>query len=230
MPANAHIESALCSALRGRPLPDPLPHPLRLVRPKKQQAFLHSGMPVDTFYILLGGICAVRIYSEQGGSAVVASQSDLQVYGFSERLAGRDCSATVYAASDDCMLLACPATLFLQTMEQSLPLALLMVRYLGGSAMGNMQNTAKRTFGSQRLALADYCYTSALGKPLPYLLAVSREELAAQLRLNLRTLYRYLAALKAEGYISVQHGKTCITAENLVKLEQLIHAEHGDTL
>ena len=58
MPANAHIESALCSALRGRPLPEPLPHPLRLVRPKKQQAFLHSGMPVDTFYILLGGICA----------------------------------------------------------------------------------------------------------------------------------------------------------------------------
>jgi len=226
MPATALIESVLCSALRRKPLPESLPHPLRLLRPKKQQIILHSGFAADTFYILLRGICSVRIYSEQGTDTVAATQSDLQVYGFSERLHDKECHATVYAASDDCELLVCPASLFLQTMEQSLPLALLMVRYLSGTAVGSMQSSAKRAFSSPRLALAEYCYSAALGKPLPHLLTDTREELADSLRLNLRTLYRHLQALKDAGCISVQRGKTLITAENLTKLETFIGAHH----
>lgn len=220
------METALCAALVGLPLPAPLPAPLQLVRPQKGEVILHAGSDVESFFILLEGICAARIFSEEGAAAVAATQSDRQVYGFSERMNNIPCHATVYAVSGDCRLLACPAELFLRTMKRSLPLALLMVQYLSGSAVGSMYSSASRLFRSPKMRLAEFCYAAALGRPLPFVLSLSREELAAQLHLNLRTLYRYLRALQRDGCLDTLRGKTCITEQNLQRLERLIAAQH----
>lgn len=217
------VESALCAAMEGREPSSPLPEGLSMLAPKKHAVILHSGFPVSQIFILLQGACAVTLYSADGGSDIADTMDSVQAFGLTELLCGKDVyHGTLYAASTGCRLLACPSRLFLETLKKSLPLSGLVNRYLAGFVMKTMSADRRRAFSSPRLAAAEFFYAYSQGKPLPCRVEISREELAQRLHLNLRTLYRHLSALKADGLVSIERGKTVLTQENADRLRALL--------
>ncbi len=209
-------------ALSRETLPERLPEGFLLERPARGEAVLHSGFPITRFYILVNGLCAATVYGEDGESAIAEMMEPMQVFGVSELLRGvKTFHASIYAASDDCVLLTCPASVFMSTIEVSLKLSNLMVKYLADLMVKSMQRYRDRAFGSARIAIAEFFYTASAAKKLPFTVEIRRKELAERLHLNLRTLYRHISALQQEGRITIVHGKLTVTEENFEKLEAI---------
>lgn len=216
------MEAVLCAALDGKALPARLPHGFVLETPERGAAVLHSGFPITRLYILLGGLCAATVYSEEGDSATADLMEPVQVFGVSELLQGsRIFHASIYAASDDCRLLSCPAPVFLSLLDDSLPLSRRMVRYLAQLMVRSMNRERERAFGSPRLAVAGFLYSASAAEPLPFTLRITRKEMAERLNLNLRTLYRHLSALREDGMLDIERGKIVVTEDAFLKLERL---------
>ena len=72
---------------------------------------------------------------------------------------------------------------------------------------------------SRKDILGHYLYNIAKDS-LPYTYPYYRSDLANQLYINLRTLYRYLDDLKESGYVSIVKGKIIISEKEFKKLKE----------
>ncbi len=216
----------LCAAMTNGELPRRLPEGFLLERPNRGDAVLHSGFPISRFYILLRGSCAATVYSEDGKSAIAEVSEPVQVFGVSELL--RDVKvfhASIYAASDDCLLLSCPARTFMHCLGTDIGFAGLVLRYLAELMVRNMRKERERSFGSPKRALAEFCYAESASKKLPYRIPTTRREMSERLHINLRTLNRRVDDLKAEGLVTSERGKLVVTRENFEQLKKLLGEE-----
>ncbi len=223
---NARVLKVLSAAMTGRQLPPVLPEGFVLERPARGDAVLHSGFPITRFYILLRGSCAATVYSEGGRSAIAEVSEPVQVFGVSELLRDvRVFHASIYASSDDCELLSCPARDFMGCLDTSIEFAGLVLRYLAELMVRSMNKERERSFGSSKRAVAEFCCAESASKKLPYRIPATRKEMSERLHINLRTLNRKVDALKAEGCLSADRGKLLVTRENFERLKRLCGGE-----
>lgn len=221
------VAEVIVQAVEGRFFAStPLPHGLRLRRPPTGRPFISQGEPIHRLHILLAGSCAVVILGSDGRTVIADRMAPVQILGLSETLRGVETYDAAVEAGTGAVLLEIPLPLFQAALSQSLPLCRTFLRYLAVLAVRNMDKADQKALVSPRDSLGFYLYRSALGKHLPCFLPVSREQLAAELHLNLRTLYRYLDWYKAQGMLLPRRGKLAMDKGCFQKLK----AAFGDRL
>ena len=212
--------SLLISTMEGKPLPSSLPSGFKLQVVPRGTILIHRGLPIQQLTFLLKGRCAITTSNPDGKTITTALYEEFQIFGVAEWIAGEDeFSGTVAVASDSASILTCSASLFRLCLEESHTLSLLLNRYLGQLMTGSMALNNRQSFRTVKQTLMEYFYLQALSHDLPYQIPLSRQELAQSLRLQDRTLYRYLKQLEAEGFIENKKGKTVLTFANLSRLQ-----------
>ncbi|MBQ8994611.1 MAG: Crp/Fnr family transcriptional regulator [Oscillospiraceae bacterium] len=219
---NNEIERYLCNVLEGHFSKRSAPSPMVLMRMKKQEVLLYGGFSVRNIYLLLEGHCGVSTVNEDGSLTIADLYQPVQIFGISEYLAGiPEFLANVYISSDSALILSCPADYFASCVRNCQELSVLLNGYLAKLLVRNMRSSEETLYASPKQQLMEYFFIHAIDKDLPYVYPISRDDLANQLRLNPRTLYRYLRQLEEEGYIGNRHGKTMVDKINYELLEQI---------
>ena len=218
------LEKLLCCALQ-KEYPDFLtalaehPQPDFPVIKVCNETFLQAGAAVDAVYILLRGKCKV-IVSNSGGSVMTADvMSAPQVFGLLEViLAQEHYTASVFACGE-CTVLPVRRRLFLELLEKNKSCYIPITHYFGYLAVRNMNTLEEQALLNKKEQFGIYLLNVCRGNPLPYRLREIRTETAANLHINLRTLFRYIEEFRAAGFIDSARGKIVISEDGCKKLQ-----------
>ncbi len=208
--------------LQKKPLPAALPAGLRRSHPAPRDMIMRSGYPAEQVIFLVRGSCTVSVFHPDGRSAAATRYDAVQIFGIAEYLAGRQEYLGDVAAGNNCEIIICPADLFMACLAASPGLSLQLNLYLGALLDRTLSQSGRRLFRSRRRDIIEYFFAGSSGRPLPFVFRIPRDMLASFLGMSPRTLYRSLRELQAEGYISVQRGKTAVTAANREKMRQYL--------
>lgn len=195
-----------------------LPLGCRILGAPADETFIRCGFPVDKIWLLLRGHATVQCYGPQGTSIIQDSFCAPQLFGVIE-LVEHQCvfSASVVTAAPS-QLLEIPALLFNRAMNEDLRVARIVIDDLASLARRNMDTIEAHGLLCPRDTLALYLYQCCQQSALPYTCCITRQTVAALLRINQRSLYRYLNQLCAMGLCSSLNRKTVITEEQFARL------------
>lgn len=184
------------------------------------ETFIQGDFPARTVWALLRGGAQVVCYNRRGVCSVQDTPERPQLFGLMEQLNG----GGSYTASVVCirpsLLLSIPAPLMMDALEVSVPLLRLALKDLCVLAERAMNRTEYQALHRPRDNLAIYlCQSCQRAREFPHVIRATRREIAEQLHIHLRSLYRYLDDLKLDGLCSVVHGRITITKEQADLLE-----------
>ena len=99
---------------------------------------------------------------------------------------------------------------------------MLNLEFLSRHALRIMDENDLLLLHSVRDRILLYLYHSGEGARFPFKLPVKREAMAQNLNISLRTLFRQLDALEADGIICIEHGKIILTQAQHAHLRSLL--------
>lgn len=177
-------------------------------------AFIRAGFPADRVWVLLRGGAQVVCCSRTGDCSVQDSPESTQLFGLMEQLSGRSSYTATVLCSRPSLLLSIPAPLMMDALEVSVPLLRLALNDLCALAQRAMSLTEFQALHRPRDTLALYlCRCCEQTESFPCVIRATRREMAEQLHIHLRSLYRYLDDLKLDGLCSVVRGRITISKE-----------------
>ena len=185
---------------------------LRLRTLPKGTIFAHSGLPLDRLYLLLGGSCRVLNYSRAGRRIFAGVTVRPQIFGLYELVNGIEAYTATLECADPCTILEVRTDIALTCLKNRPGAAFDALHLLALFTDDLIDRMGRLTTDSERESLLLYLYAACRGKPLPVRLSIKKDELAEFLNLNLRTLYRRLDSLEAEGLLLRRGGKIEVDA------------------
>ncbi|MDR0406060.1 MAG: Crp/Fnr family transcriptional regulator [Clostridiales bacterium] len=192
-----------------------------LIRLDKGETFIHQGFDADSVYILLRGAAKVVVFSMEGNSAVVDVVRAPHCFGLPEVLQ----ELPVYSASAQTttggLIAKIPSSEYLTAVAEDREAAAVSLRYLAWLAKRNMDKLELKAIAHPRDILARFLHQNCIGKPLPHVIKLTKGQIAEELHINLRTLYRYMTRLADAGLIQIQHGKIVIDQSNYALMSRL---------
>lgn len=196
---------------------------LPLYRLERGEVFLHGGDAADTAFFLLDGTARVVLATKDGEEGTIDEVSAPHIFGITEVIQSRASYGASVVAASACLIARLPAEEFLANIRQSADAGFTLIRYLAWVATRNMNKAKLKALATPKTILGEYLYQAGLGRPLPFTLRQSRKSISEELHINLRTLYRYLAQFKEQGYIQILRGRVIITEAQFKKLEADFH-------
>lgn len=200
--------------------------PARLLRRKKKGSYLfHIYQPLDFVYILLEGNCCVEKYKQSGAVVTDNTRHPLQMFGLFEGLAGiRHYSATMCCATE-CVYIQTPIDTFLYLLKSDPKLMWMTMQFLSGFLSDYIDSSDLLILNDPKHIILSKLYRYCLGKTFPVTVHYKKEDLARDLNLNLRTMYRYLDQFYQSGVLSSKKGKITITQEQHLAIRQILQTE-----
>lgn len=176
--------------------------------------FIQCGFPARAVWVLMRGGAQVICYNRKGACSVQDTPEKPQMFGLMEQISGYPAYTATVATSRPSLLLSIPAPLMMDALKVSVPLLRLALKDLCVLAERAMSRTEYQALHRPRDNLAIFLYQSCReARQFPHVIRITRREMAEQLHLHLRSLYRYLNDLKMDGLCSVVHGHITITKE-----------------
>ena len=117
-----------------------------------------------------------------------------------------------------CQVIKVSVTQFENTLNEYPDSYRIMAPYLASLAIQNMNESESRLILNNEERLGLYLLNSCRLKTFPYYISDTRERIARNSHLNLRTLYRYLDEFVGKGLLSRNRNRLYITAEQYKKL------------
>ena len=183
------------------------------------EIFINAGDPISCLFILIKGNVKIKSVSTSGDNAIIASLSAPQILGITEFLRRMDtCGASVYA-DGDCQVIKVSVTQFEDTLNEYPDSYRILAPYLASLAIQNMNESESRLILNNEERLGLYLLNSCQLKTFPYQIRDTRERIARNSHLNLRTLYRYIDEFVEKGLLSRSRNRLYITAEQYKKLQ-----------
>lgn len=219
-----------CDALniRSHHFPDPMHSPVdlssyspKLICESKKGAYLFFVFqPLKYIFILLSGRCCVEKYKSGGQIFTDSAHSPLAVFGLAESYANTDYHTVSMRCITDCVYAKIPVPLFQELLFAHPQLMRLFMEHLSvfylECTSGTDQLILNTPARSILIKLRQYCQNQTL----PVTIRVTKEELAQDLNMNLRTLYRHLDKLYGSGMLSSRKGKITISQKQLAMIEE----------
>ena len=186
------------------------------------EAIMLKGGEIRHLYVLLKGTVRVSNEFMDGHRYSFTHFSAPSFVGEVEILASQPHYAATVETATACEVLTMSSETFLQWVQSSTAMAFLAARIVAEKMYptSNEHGTIKFVPGRQRLVeyLAGSCQPTGTS---PYTLKKRRQDIADAIGTSIKTVNRCAAELKAEGAISLVHGKITISQEQHEMLEQL---------
>lgn len=200
--------------------------PARLLRRKKKGAYLfHIFQPLDFVYILLEGNCCVEKYKQSGAVVTDNTRHPLQMFGLFEGLAGIRHYSTTMRCATDCVYIQAPIDTFLYLLKSDQKLMWLTMQFLSSFLSDYIDFSDLLILNDPKHVILSRLYQYCLGKEFPVTVHYKKEDLARDLNLNLRTMYRYLDQYYKTGVLSTQKGKIVVSEEQHLRIGKILEIE-----
>jgi len=192
---------------------------LRFVRFEKGDYLAHMGLPLERILIHLDGQVSVFKYSH-GGANIRGDISDApQIYGLYEALNGiEEHGATLQAATS----VSCGAVspdFFLNSIRSNHQISLHALSFLARFTDKMLNRNDQLTMNTPYENILIYFFEKSVGRALPVVIPAKKNEIAEQLNISNRTMYRLLEQLEQEGLIERSHGKIVVPKESFKKIQ-----------
>ena len=213
-----------------RPLPAPLIDELRRIAPrlmgrKKANTYLfYVFEPIQYIYILLDGTCCSEKYNHDGQIFTDSTRDALQIFSMMEAVTNQRNHTVSMKCLTDCVYAKIPVSQYMQAVQEDPELMMMSVQLMCVFFLEHLQNTDRLILNSPRLSILSKLHQYCADHTFPVIVQIKKEELAQDLHMNLRTLYRHLDRLYEDRILSSHKGKISITYEQF----QLIEAELYD--
>lgn len=189
-----------------------------MVQIPRGETFIRYSAPLERVCFLLDGRCSVVVASAAGTESIADIFEPVQCFGLLEALLGGDKYSASIKATATCTLLWLEVSQIMEYIRADIDVCHSVCRYLARLAVRNMDHVERRSLLKPYDTVAHFLYREAAGKPLPHVVSLHNNELAAQLHINLRTLYRHLDRLKAEGMLLPGRGRLTVGPEQYERL------------
>ena len=191
-----------------------------LVYHKKANSYLfHVYQPLEYIYILLEGTCSTEKYNHGGRLFTDSNRVAMQIFGLVEAMTDYDYHTVSIKCVTDCVYARIPLDLYLQVIQSDPSLMMMSMQFLCIFFKEHIQTTDQLMLDTPRRSILTRLYQYCTGLPFPVTVQTKKEELAQDLNMNLRTLYRQLDKLYEENLVSSHKGKIHITREQYLKIE-----------
>jgi CRP-like cAMP-binding protein len=208
------LESKIADTSELQKCLDPTMH---LVRPNGE-AIASVAMPIHFVYFLVAGTCRVIVSSSEGNELTLDVLPAPQIIGLSELFTGRSYfGATVYP-SKDAILVQVGAKYFLTYIKEHPGCYEMLSKYFAHLAVRNMDRIERSALLAPKERFALHLLHATKGQALPYTLPEKRQDTADILHINIRTLYRYVAEFRRDGFLELVRNRIVITKDSFVRL------------
>ncbi|MBQ3385239.1 MAG: Crp/Fnr family transcriptional regulator [Erysipelotrichaceae bacterium] len=183
------------------------------------ETFIHAGDDITSIFVLVKGTVRIKSFSTSGDNTIIASLSAPQILGITEFLQEMTVFGASVYADGTCQVIEIPVELFHTTLKEYPDGYRVLAPYLASLAIQNMNESESRLILNNRERLGLYLLNSCQAKAMPYYIRETREQIARNSHLNLRTLYRYIEEFIADGLLSRNRNKLYITTRQYLKLK-----------
>lgn len=191
-----------------------------LIYHQKEDTYLfHVYQPMQYIYILLEGICCVEKYNHGGQLFTDSNRSALQIFGLLEAVTDCNYHTVSMKCVTPCVYAKIPVKAYMQAIRSDTELLMMSMQYLCIFFKEHVQTTDQLMLDTPRQGILSRLYQYCAGRTFPVTVQIKKEELAQDLNINLRTLYRHLDKLYKEDIISSHKGKICISVEQYLRIE-----------
>jgi CRP-like cAMP-binding protein len=192
----------------------------RLVHYPCNTFIVHTEDPVEHILILLEGRCQVLNHNSDGKIIMAGNVKPPQIFGLYELLAGLCGHTADVQTQTDCLVFSVSAKLYTQQIAVNGNIAAYSAQYLAFFIQRLLDRSDRMTLHTDRQNLLWYILESCRGKAFPVILSVHKETMAAELNMNVRTLYRKIGQLRNEGLVESHKGKIKIGKEQYLALQR----------
>ena len=127
---------------------------------------------------------------------------------------------TAYVITETpCTLIRLTVDKFIRIIQSDAMLCYYTLVLMGETSQTNMNTSELKSMIHPRDMLGHHLFHLASNQSLPYTVPCTRIQLAEDLHMNLRTMYRYLDRLNQKGYIQLVHGKIVINESCFSKMK-----------
>lgn len=195
----------------------------KLTRGKK---FVIQKDPLKAIYILVSGTVSVLEEYTDGNAYVFQENVAPTIFGEMESFAGMDCYIASLIAKTDCIFLVISTVDYMQFMKghQALYLKRLKEDLSSVLQRGHKDRWTLQLQGVERIRLYMIRNYKKTGNNHPYELLVTRQSIADETGLSLKTVQRAIKELKEQGDLTTKGHKILISEQQY--LQMLKDVEH----
>ena len=189
---------------------------------KSNTEFLTMGNSANRIYIALSGTYQCLINSPLGDSIIADTMLSPYIFGLLEYLLNVPKYTASIKTLKPSIVLDVPADIFFHAMHNNLTVANVCISYIANVSQYYMDMAEIRALYDIDDTILLYLFNSCnyCSQPsFPHTITASRKTISHLLHINLRSLYRHLSKLQAEGYFSIVNGKITIHSEQYKKLD-----------
>ncbi len=184
-----------------------------LKRRKKNELLVQPGKEVTAIIILLEGRCCIEKYGPQGNLMIDMQIVPVQYFGLFEAIGGVPWHTAAIRCLTDCTYLMIPSQTYIECMRTDTEWMWHSLCYLSDFIYRTLEQNEELMMNDARSNILRWLYRYGEKNDFPQVVNVKKEDLARELNIHLRTLYRKLDGLYGEGLISARHGKIQITRD-----------------
>lgn len=191
-----------------------------LVHRKEANTYLfHIFQPLQYIYILLEGTCCVEKYNQGGKLFTDSTRDAMQIFGLIEAATDERCHTVSMKCITDCTYAKIPVASYMKIVQSDPELLMMSMQFLCIFFREHVQTTDQLMLDVPRRSILLKLYHYCAERPFPVTVQIQKKELAQDLNMNLRTLYRRLDKFYEEGILSAQKGKIWISRKQYLKIE-----------
>lgn len=196
-----------------------------LVTAQKNETIIYQKDPADYLYMILSGRAVILNQISWNSDNIIDYVESPHILGLVETLNNIDYYTAFVMAQTKCVMFRIRVSEFLQIIKNDASLCYHTLVIMGKITDVNMNHAERhKTFHSKDI-LGHYLYLHAAA-PLPYVCPLTRNTLAEELHINLRTLYRHIDDMEKKGYLTLRKGKIVIEKKHFDNLA----ARYGDII
>jgi len=191
-----------------------------LVHRKEANTYLfHIFQPLQYIYILLEGTCCVEKYNQGGKLFTDSTRDAMQIFGLIEAVTDDRYHTVSMKCFTDCTYAKIPVASYMKIVQSDPELLMMSMQFLCIFFREHVQTTDQLMLDVPRRSILLKLYHYCAERPFPVTVQIQKKELAQDLNMNLRTLYRHLDKFYEEGILSSQKGKIWISRKQYLKIE-----------
>lgn len=196
---------------------------LKIEYAEKNDLLISNEMPSKSIVLLLDGYCCAEKYSPSGKLLKSIAAGPIQMYGLFEAVHP---TLTKYTSTirciTPCAYIRIANKRYIDTLLTDPIFGWINIQYLSSFINRVLTENDDLLLHSTQDKLLLYLYQHCVETHFPAIVRVKKEELAQILNISLRTLYRQLDILYAEGLISSNRGKILITEEQYREIGEIL--------
>lgn len=197
--------------------------PTYLIHYAKTGSYLfHIYEPLESIYILLEGNCCVEKYKRSGAVVTDHARHPLQIFGLHESLAEIPYHTATISCITDCVYVRIPVEVFLDLIRSDRELMWTILQFMACFTAEYIESSDILILNDPECVILSKLYRYCIGKDFPVTVHYRKEDLARDLNMNLRTMYRYLDRFYRQNLLSTDKGKIMITENQHRKLGEFL--------